>query len=76
VPQLYKNVSLGNWVKYNRHKMREWDNSCCSHEDKEKMKVWRLGLVSGVVIDASVKFVVDFLLTFLAHLYMCTFDNR
>ena len=37
VPQEYpKNPSLGNWVKYNRYKMREWDNSG-SNDELEKM---------------------------------------
>mmetsp|Transcript_14171 Transcript_14171/g.28916 ORF Transcript_14171/g.28916 Transcript_14171/m.28916 type:complete len:379 (+) Transcript_14171:531-1667(+) len=37
VPQEYpRNPSLGNWVKYNRYKMREWDNSG-SNDDLEKM---------------------------------------
>jgi len=49
VPQLYKNVSLGNWVKYNRHKMREWDNSCHSEEEKEKMKLLiEIGMTSHI----------------------------
>lgn len=37
VPQEYsKNPALGNWVKYNRLKMREWDNNG-SDDEVEKM---------------------------------------
>ena len=36
VPQDWKNnPSLGNWVKYNRQKMRDWKNG--SDEDLDKM---------------------------------------
>ena len=39
VPQEYfKNPALGNWVKYNRRKLREWKNSD-RKDDLEKMSL-------------------------------------
>lgn len=49
VPQeYYKNPSLGNWVKYNRKKLREWyKNDSC--DDIEKMTLLiEIGMVSYI----------------------------
>ena len=49
VPQEYwKNPSLGNWVKYNRKKLREWyNNDSC--DDIEKMTLLiEIGMVSYI----------------------------
>lgn len=49
VPQEYwKNPSLGNWVKYNRKKLREW-HSNGSSDDMEKMTLLiEIGVVSYI----------------------------